>query len=209
MRTIKPGLGLLAPVYDLEQSVDRSLTTSKKRASSGYEIVCTSHSHAVVTTLDTLGNLVTLLLKTMARQYVFLCLILLLIFNTGCFFKCPRPRCRRPRCPAASNCCDGTSVSSIAASYAEQVTSYWTPTCSLFFFSMTFPSLLSLTPNYTKVILRGCVTLRWYVSRSMIQDQRNWWIRPGQGFSLVAPICPRDNGLRSLKIRVSRCLLIS
>lgn len=172
MRTIKPGLGLLAPVFDLEQSVDRSLTTGKKRASSGYEIVCTSHSHAVVTTLDTLGNLVTLLLKTMARQYVFLCLTLLLIFNTGCFFKCPRPRCRRPRCPAASNCCDGTSVSSIAASYAEQVTSYSTHTCSLFFVHD-----ISFSPIFDPKLYESYLTRVCYFKMICItindQDQRN------------------------------------
>ncbi|XP_020620824.1 uncharacterized protein LOC110058513 isoform X2 [Orbicella faveolata] len=36
--------------------------------------------------------------------------------TNGCFFKC----LQRPRCPASSDCCDGTSVSSIAASNAEQ-----------------------------------------------------------------------------------------
>lgn len=38
----------------------------------------------------------------------------------GCFFVCPLSDCRRPRCMAPSDCCDSTSVSSVAGSWAEQ-----------------------------------------------------------------------------------------
>ena len=73
--------------------------------------------------LDTLGNLMTWLTKTGNRE-IFLFTISIAFLNTECFFKWPQPTCIRPRCPAASDCCDGNSLSSTAASYAEQVTPY-------------------------------------------------------------------------------------
>lgn len=76
---------------------------------------------------------------------------------------CPQLKYRRPRCPAASDCCDGTSVSSVAASYAEQVTPYsltvTEPPLALCFIHEILNSLSSLTPNYSKAIL-GFVVVR-------------------------------------------------
>lgn len=97
-------------------------------------------------------------------------------FYSGRFFRCPQPTCRGPRCPATSDCCDDNSVSSTGASYSEQVTRYSVTVtelplnCSVSCPGHFFNSRSSLTPKYTKVIL-GAVTLRLYVTGSMIQDQ--------------------------------------
>ena len=80
-------------------------------------------SEVVISPQDTSGNVMTWLTKTETNE-IFLFTINIAFLNTECFFKCPQPTFRRPRCPATSDCCDGNSVSSTAASYAEQVTPY-------------------------------------------------------------------------------------
>ena len=46
---------------------------------------------------------------------------MVIILSTGRLFVCPQLDCRRPRCMTPSDCCDSTSISSTAGSWAEEV----------------------------------------------------------------------------------------
>ena len=97
---------------------------SERRLALGTRLFARATNPRCTRSCEITGNLMTSLTQTMGVIKMYIFLLLTLLFHSGRFFKCPPPTCRRPRCPATSDCCDGNSVSSIAASYAEQVTPY-------------------------------------------------------------------------------------